>query len=158
MDSLIDAKQFDEMLAQRNRYKEELDRVAKAIYPGRHERFAYSVDFVIEEITKLSTKHWDEVMAAKKSGYEDGVSRVLAKLDAARHIGAIYAERIRQDMEWGGPHRDDEHTILDWCKHVQKQINRASVNNDARKRLIKIAALAVAALESMDRQSQDKNA
>lgn len=75
----------------------------------------------------------------------------------------IFAERDRQDAQWGGPEHDDGHTAHDWLRYIGHQAQRAhdeTLSDDRtqlvdpehyRQRLVKIAALAVAALESHDR-------
>ncbi len=71
-------------------------------------------------------------------------------------IDDILAERALQDKEWGGNEHDDKHDFYDWRTYLYKQITAASMESGQhdrqRKRLVKIAALAVAAIESMDRK------
>jgi len=87
---------------------------------------------------------------------------------------AIALERAAQDGEYGGPSHDDEHVPNDWLKNINKQMMKASdacgyqpekegdpnsgIANDYpddpdeyRQRMVMIAALAVAAIESHDR-------
>lgn len=76
----------------------------------------------------------------------------------------IVAERIRQNEQWGGPGHDDEHAAADWLRFVVTQAVKAregclddnyliAVDPEGyRARLVKIAALAVAAIESHDRK------
>jgi hypothetical protein len=70
----------------------------------------------------------------------------------------IRAERERQDKQWGGPAHDDEHTTGDFIGYVQRQCNLASLQLGepavSRSRFVKIAALAVAAIESIDRKTK----
>jgi len=79
----------------------------------------------------------------------------------------IEKERDRQDQQWGGPEHDDAHSIYDFVRFIRKFClkidNIFSVTNSeqnirlvARKRFIKIAALAVAAIESIDRKQGEK--
>ena len=74
----------------------------------------------------------------------------------------IRAERERQDAQWGGPSHDAEHDCHDWRSYRERQEKRVvelldsphpAVYEpaDARKRLVKIAALAVAQIEALDR-------
>ncbi len=68
----------------------------------------------------------------------------------------ILDERLMQDTQWGGPEHDDQHTYFDWRTFIYKQLTNGSMTmNEAEQRrcLIKVAALAVAAVESMDRKS-----
>ena len=70
----------------------------------------------------------------------------------------IETERLRQDAQWGGPAHDDGHPPNVW-RHLlfnfSKQLLRPRSFKpapDYRQRLIKIAALAVAAAEVWDRK------
>jgi len=81
----------------------------------------------------------------------------------------IKSERLRQNEEWGGSARDDVHEPEKWCGLLRRQLRLAdraacSLATDEitgreelalivgyRERLIKIAAVAVAAAESLDR-------
>jgi hypothetical protein len=72
-------------------------------------------------------------------------------------FGDIHLERRAQDEEWGGPAHDDEHTVAQWLTYIDYQMQRArkayisSQPSYIRERFVKIAALAVAAIESYDR-------
>jgi hypothetical protein len=68
-------------------------------------------------------------------------------------IGEIAAERNKQDAEWGGPAHDDTHSVADWFSFMAHQEN-LWVAGEERYRLIKIAALAIAAVESIDRKGK----
>jgi hypothetical protein len=69
----------------------------------------------------------------------------------------ILDERKRQDMIHGGPAHDDIHPPEEWLDLIEKQINCAQAligvgpDDEFRARLIKIAALSVAAIEVLDR-------
>ncbi|HUY77057.1 MAG TPA: hypothetical protein VMV29_09825 [Ktedonobacterales bacterium] len=84
---------------------------------------------------------------------------------------AIDDERTHQDAQWGGPAHDDEHDPTDWLDYIEHQGEfladswellgngdfpdeepQAETNITAR--FIKIAALAVAGLESWQRKAQ----
>jgi hypothetical protein len=70
----------------------------------------------------------------------------------------IANERLMQDMEWGGPDHDDKHDWYDWRQFLYKQLTSLSMEYEEvrrRRRFIKIAALAIAAVESMDRKAID---
>lgn len=76
--------------------------------------------------------------------------------------GLIYrevdAERDRQDAQWGGPAHDDEHQGSDFVRFVREHTDHArnaihaGALDEFRKQLVEIAALAVAAVESLDRK------
>jgi len=91
----------------------------------------------------------------------------------------VLIERARQDQEYGGPTTDDKHTPLEWCGLITqhtgralwawKEMIRASGSDEeikigayrnARRHLVNAAALAIAAVESLDRKfgdSQEEN-
>jgi hypothetical protein len=73
----------------------------------------------------------------------------------------VRAERAAQDAKWGGPEHDDAHDADDWLDYIARKgesamelVGEGSARNDTafRRRMIQIAALAVACVESMDRQ------
>lgn len=66
----------------------------------------------------------------------------------------IADERAAQDKQWGGPDHDDTHIGADWREYREKFEDRALLGCGATRReaLIKIAALAVAQIESLDRK------
>jgi len=69
--------------------------------------------------------------------------------------GSIRLEREAQDRQWGGQHHDDTHGLQEWLDFLEKQLNLIRHERheglDPRVRFVKIAALAVAAIESRDR-------
>jgi hypothetical protein len=67
----------------------------------------------------------------------------------------IRAERHRQDAKWGGPEHDDEHDPLHWCGFVGEHLARARKERGViyRYQMIRVAALAIAAVESFDRRA-----
>ncbi len=76
-------------------------------------------------------------------------------------LAAIEAERARQDAKWGGPAHDDQHDAFDWLEIAADQIDRAYTAEDddtpagraalARKCLVRIGAVALAGIQSLDR-------
>lgn len=85
------------------------------------------------------------------------VEQAVQQIDnaAERLIGEIALERVRQDEQWGGPDHDDQHTFHDWANYIYYQLRTtngiAPPADVQRERFIKVAALAVAAIESLDR-------
>jgi len=64
----------------------------------------------------------------------------------------VRTERGRQEAEWGGQYTDDKNTQSDWLRLIEHQIHQARYHKaEFRERMIKIAALAVASVESYDR-------
>ncbi len=75
----------------------------------------------------------------------------------------VREERMNQDAQWGGPEHDDKHTTNDWTMLIRYQVAKANregemhvaINHNipaVRARFVKIAALAQAAVESIDRK------
>lgn len=75
-------------------------------------------------------------------------------------LKSILQERDEQDKQWGGPLGDDSNELHDWCDYIDKQKDRIiypaispeSYIDEIRSRYVKIAALALAAIESIDRK------
>ncbi len=98
----------------------------------------------------IVTIYWSELAPASSPVAAGVVVTVLME---------VLAERARQDKLWGGPDHDDGHPFGDWLDFIQLQLSGLfGGDGSARGRLIKIAALAIAAVESMDRQVKKKAA
>lgn len=65
----------------------------------------------------------------------------------------IDAERSRQDDKWGGSEHDDTHSIEAWVAYIVVQLGEAvdTDNAVARRQLVRVAAMAIAAVEVLDR-------
>ena len=96
--------------------------------------------------------------------FEEGYSSYPAKVTEVEQgllsvIAEVAEERGRQDGKWGGPDHDDKYTpaeFVQWIKDYAgwtRQMASMGSTDKARKRLIQVAALAVAAVESIDRKS-----
>lgn len=77
----------------------------------------------------------------------------------------VVEERHRQDAKWGGPNHDDEHDPRVWVAVIVEHLGRA-VRDDTRPRsdrtryrqgMVRVAALAVAAIESHDRKVEGRS-
>ena len=73
-------------------------------------------------------------------------------------LAAVTTERARQDGKWGGAQADDARkTPEEWCNDIEaysvwaRQMHRMGSPDKYRRRMMQIAALAVAACESFDR-------
>lgn len=72
-------------------------------------------------------------------------------------IAEVVKERRRQDAKWGGPEHDDKHSPCDWHEMIcdyngwARRMIAMNSPDEARQRLIQVAALAVAAVERIDR-------
>ena len=76
-------------------------------------------------------------------------------------LSEIRTERHRQDLTWGGREHDDRHGPADWVCILAQQIGKAINWSDGvdtgldylgfRRGMIRVAAVAIAAVESADR-------
>jgi hypothetical protein len=96
----------------------------------------------------------------KPGSDNDGGGRAgpLVRCDMTAVLNEVAAERGRQDARWGGKNHDDWHTTAEFAQWIQDYAGWARMKSlqmeraQARRRLIQVAALAVAAIESMDRR------
>lgn len=102
-----------------------------------------------------------ECLAWLLSQTPDLLAAVVAlRAELATVLGTEIAdERARQDAQWGSAH-DDMHVTSDWVEFICKHANRAVTTTSGHvspehfeKQMIRVAALAVAAVQSMRRQS-----
>lgn len=72
----------------------------------------------------------------------------------------VYAERVRQDTKWEGIFDDDQWNALDWHEMIAdynswaRRMMAQKSPEKARNRYVQIAALAVAAVEALDRKAK----
>jgi hypothetical protein len=66
----------------------------------------------------------------------------------------LQIERGAQIQQWGGWSHDDEHDPIDWVGFVRKQLKRGSTVALHRNAMVKIGALAIAAIEAYDRKAK----
>lgn len=68
----------------------------------------------------------------------------------------IQKERESQNAKWGGPSHDDTHTSHDWLAYIIKHAGKAVMwpfdFRVFRIQMVRVAALAVAAIEWCDRK------
>ena len=88
---------------------------------------------------------------------------VLIAVHGYRHdspedaLQQVVNERAAQDEEWGGPGHDNEHSRFDWVKYIREHAGRSVrglAKDDFRKQMIRVAALAVAAVQAYDRKGR----
>jgi hypothetical protein len=99
---------------------------------------------------------WDDLCSACAELLDDPVIRALAETLVTQKIEAVVAERVRQDRRHGGPAHDDTHTPQEWYGLLGDHRDRlldcgGAPAEDYCHRLIAVAALAVAAVQSHDR-------
>lgn len=70
-------------------------------------------------------------------------------------LDEVAAECARQVTQWGGPEHDDEHGPYAWIAFITKHAGKA-MDGDFRGQMIRVAALAVAAVETCDRHRSKK--
>lgn len=74
-------------------------------------------------------------------------------------IAEIVLERIQQDAEHGGPEKDDQHSENDWLAILMRHVGLAASDEAKidlarfRRQMIRVSALALAAVESIDRKA-----
>lgn len=92
-------------------------------------------------------------------GYTDAEVAILNKeaaMDAV--LRDVANERKRQDVKWDGVFDDDQWNALDWHEMISdyngwaRRMMAMNSPDKARNRYIQIAALAVAAVEALDRK------
>lgn len=70
-----------------------------------------------------------------------------------RIVKNILDERDYQDRKWGGERYDDKHNEHDWSAYIVEHLGKAITNpHTFRTQMVKVAALAVAAIEWVDRR------
>lgn len=70
-------------------------------------------------------------------------------------LESVTKERDVQDRQWGGPAHDDSHNTLDFNDYIRDKLRKAAAAEpywEQRRRYVQIAALAVAAIELIDRR------
>ncbi len=127
---------------------------ADAIWHARDKAFDYAGNLCAGQRARIECRakaFRDALSAHPKSDAEKRI-----QLSARRQaLDCVSAERDRQDVQWGGPVHDDEHHPSEWLDYIARQLTMAShaaSYDDYRDRLVKIAALAVAAFESSERR------
>lgn len=82
-------------------------------------------------------------------------ARVVAAYAREAIFQEINRERHHQDLKWGGAsHDDNEETVLSFMSYIVEYATASSERtsrHDVRTRAIKVAALAVALVEKLDR-------
>ena len=100
-----------------------------------------------------------------KSDLSDGLSATFfteTKMETFQVIAEVADERKRQDEKWGGPVHDDQHRLETFVQLIEDYAGWARVMagmnspEKARRRLVQVAALAVAAVESIDRKEEQR--
>lgn len=114
---------------------------------------------------ELSRETVGEVFNTFGAWLSDGAQAVeIDPVERMRIFGEVHLERQAQDAQWGGTTHDLQHSMRDWTGFIEKQIDRARFEFTTstgtymdkraawRARAVKIAALAVAAIEAIDHE------
>jgi hypothetical protein len=100
---------------------------------------------------KLGAKH---AINARQNFVKGAILRG-SKMSQKDILEEISTEREKQDRIWGGPDHDDDHSVNDWVAFITEYAGRARKEGAGIKKfrvnMIRVAALAVAAVESADR-------
>jgi hypothetical protein len=84
-------------------------------------------------------------------GHPEQVAPPWATGTRAEVYGALEAERKRQDEQWGGWSHDDVHSDAMWIALLTKHAGRAIQQGAFLSQMIRVAAIAVAAIEAFGR-------
>jgi hypothetical protein len=65
----------------------------------------------------------------------------------------VWIERRKQDIKWGGAEHDDQLSMDEWRQLIRDRTERVPLTQqDDRRLLIETAAIAVAAIQALDRR------
>ena len=125
----------------------------------KHFTIEGATERINELVIALNAVHADYLEARKACAARDGV---ISELNAIieRSLGKeLSALRLAQDLAHGGPEHDDMHTPVEWRVFIQIYNNRAeeyaSEPGIRESKLLAVAALAVAAIQSSRRKHRD---
>lgn len=113
-------------------------------------------------VTIRAVPDFDETRVAAAGAGGAGDPAVAAEQGRRRRLRPyrdIVAERRRQDARWGGPAVDDAQALGEWAGKVHRKVGelhdaaRQEDDHEARRVLVQIGALAVAAVELLDRRT-----
>lgn len=106
----------------------------------------------------------EEIQEARRRQEEREQARIEKRgeqLDALegtkRILVEVEGERDRQNEKWGGPSHDAQHGPRDWAAFITEHLGKAldaTRPQDYRRRMLQVAALAVAAIETADASTQ----
>ena len=134
-----------------NKHKRDLDKLARSILDALT-GLLYKDDEQVDEL------HIRKLVRDNSPGADVTIEELVGEpANAAQSliVAQILDERQRQDEKWGGADHDDEHEATEWLSFIDEHRLRArkvvSDRDAFRHRLVIIAALAIAAIESIDR-------
>jgi hypothetical protein len=128
---------------------------------GKATALGFTVGDVVRVGTMLPRADVGELFNALGAWLSDGGLAVeIEPRERMAIFGEVHLERRAQDAQWGGAQHDEEHDAADWSRFMQQQAGKGfaeahrQLGPKWRARFVKIAALAVAAVESIDRQTK----
>lgn len=89
-------------------------------------------------------------------GIAETISAAVARKVRDEVAAEIQRERDYQDEKWGGPEGDDKRTPAEFAGYIMEYLlasTERAARHDIRTRLVKVSALAAAAVEAMDRRT-----
>lgn len=134
-----------------------LGKFAEAYRSREPERYTNIVHFADAELVEVEEAETGTEKGKTVSSNEQSEVAVTATESVLREVAA---ERARQDGKWGGPEADDRWDALDWHEMIAdyngwaRRMAAMNSFDKARNRYVQIAALAVAAVEALDRKAR----
>lgn len=129
-------------------------------------KHAEAIDWVQETARSLAAEFTSD---AGMSAFEVELAEVVEALTRKDRtmqelfgvLAEVATERVRQDEKWGGYEFDDEHPLDYWGDILGHRAGQVAIMHyttdgdrlEARRLLLEIAAIAVAAVETIDRQA-----
>ncbi len=95
-----------------------------------------------------------EVEAIEEERLQKRLAQLAELGTTSRVLQDVEWERDEQNQKWGGAGHDDQHGPRDWAAFITEHLGKALDARDARtyrRRMVEVAALAVAAVETVDR-------
>lgn len=95
---------------------------------------------------------------AKLPAWQAGLALMHAKA-SSDIVAEVIVERVQQDVQWGGPEADDSRTPQQWLGYIERQLRKVAHPTEQptpanfRERMVKVAALALAALQADARKN-----
>jgi hypothetical protein len=113
-------------------------------------------------LSKQIENYFDQPGAVASKAQAELWIEGIVKMEKNEIWTAILQERANQDKKWGGPIHDDNHNSHDWIAFIAKHLGRAVEwpwnRENFKTQMIRVAALAVAALEWLGRITQEGDA
>ncbi len=131
------------------------------VVTGQTGETTFDFDAMRFEVIHAGRKGWRATHSKKLAEdcveYQGGEDIIV--FEGGGIFGEIREEREKQDEKWGGPSHDDGHTSHDWVAYVTRHLGKAVMwpweREVFRKQMVRVAALAVAAVEWCDRGEEE---